>query len=89
MPCQKGAEVSNDRRTSVVIKVVKCSAMNKPKKEAGIGPYLKKSTSGLVFFQRRLDSEPDAAVQQSHQSPSLRPTCPTCSHRARSTPTRR
>ena len=41
MPCQHGAEMSDDRQTSVVIKVVKSSAMNKPKRGRD-RPVLKK-----------------------------------------------
>ena len=35
MPRQNGAEMFNDRQTSVVIEVVKRSAMNKPQKRPG------------------------------------------------------
>ena len=35
MSRQHGAEMYNDRRTFVVIKVVKSSAMNKPEKRPG------------------------------------------------------
>ena len=32
MPCQNGAEMPNDRQPSVVIDIVKSSAMNKPER---------------------------------------------------------
>ena len=45
MPRQHVAEMPNDHQPFVVIDVVKSSEMNKPRKEAGIGPYLKKKLS--------------------------------------------
>ena len=42
MPCQHGAEMSNDCRVSVVIKVAKKLSNELTQKEAGIGPYFKK-----------------------------------------------